>query len=386
MNNQQNSELDPEITGVDSNEVTFIKIYDSCTSSTPEFNPDLTHQVFPDEVIKGHTNPRIDIYYNGSTLDCYYAFSSDAQEKDCTDVDKHIANLLSPPGQQQPLLTTSLSHFESTFTSETSPLFTHTETIGDYYHEGVTYCINRCNLSSSPAIWPLHRRIESLMFLFIDEFGRIDLEEPGWTSFYVLKKISSSNYSLVGSMTAYSFFAYPDSTRLRLSQVFILPPFRGIGLAKKLVSSLYMTAVEVGAKDVLPESPGDSIVSVLDLFHCQLFRDFGVKLSDFENETYINKEKLLDICRKTALNYDLALRACEFFRFVSLQQKGLLEEDCVEFVKFRRDVKKRYYSNNVSSLLAMEVGEQKEKLDEMFTADLETYKNLLPGLERIMVD
>jgi len=55
----------------------------------------------------------------------------------------------------------------------------------------------------------------------------------------------NDGYSLAGYMSAYPFFAYPDGSRMRLSQFFILPPFQKQGHGSTSSSSFLVIYVVV---------------------------------------------------------------------------------------------------------------------------------------------
>ena len=50
--------------------------------------------------------------------------------------------------------------------------------------------------------------------------------------------------------TTFQFYAFPDRTRLRLSQIFVPPPHQHRGVGRALLQAVYDTAVERDALDV----------------------------------------------------------------------------------------------------------------------------------------
>ena len=54
----------------------------------------------------------------------------------------------------------------------------------------------------------------------------------------------------VGMATTFEFYAFPDRTRLRLSQIFVPPPHQHRGVGRALLLAVYVTAVERDALDV----------------------------------------------------------------------------------------------------------------------------------------
>ncbi len=53
-----------------------------------------------------------------------------------------------------------------------------------------------------------------------------------------------------GFCTVYSFYSYPDRSRLRVSQVLVLPPFQRQGVGRALLQAVYALADSRNALDV----------------------------------------------------------------------------------------------------------------------------------------
>jgi len=115
----------------------------------------------------------------------------------------------------------------------------------------------------------LHARIQFFLLFFIDASSYIDAEDAVWEILLLFERrpvpatatagadaatskrsasvasaarskpsSTGSNgaayaYSFVGYVTLYKFFAFPDSTRLRLSQIFVLPTHQRKGHGQK---------------------------------------------------------------------------------------------------------------------------------------------------------
>lgn len=54
----------------------------------------------------------------------------------------------------------------------------------------------------------------------------------------------------VGFCTLYTFYAYPDTKRFRLSQILVLPPFQHKGIGAALLQAAYVMADKCNAVDV----------------------------------------------------------------------------------------------------------------------------------------
>ncbi|XP_057548242.1 histone acetyltransferase type B catalytic subunit-like [Amaranthus tricolor] len=67
---------------------------------------------------------------------------------------------------------------------------------------------------------------------------------------------------LLGFIATYRFFHYPDSSRLRLSQILILPPYQHKGYGRHLVELLNHVAMSEDVYDLTVEEPVDSLQHV----------------------------------------------------------------------------------------------------------------------------
>jgi GNAT superfamily N-acetyltransferase len=54
----------------------------------------------------------------------------------------------------------------------------------------------------------------------------------------------------VGFCSFYSFYSYPDSSRLRLSQILVLPPHQSKGIGRALLEAVHAVAVQRCVLDV----------------------------------------------------------------------------------------------------------------------------------------
>ena len=49
----------------------------------------------------------------------------------------------------------------------------------------------------------------------------------------------NTRYAIAGYATVYEYYAYPDNTRPRISQMLVLPPFQRIGVGLQLLEKIY---------------------------------------------------------------------------------------------------------------------------------------------------
>lgn len=107
----------------------------------------------------------------------------------------------------------------------------------------------------------LYSRLVPLVLLLVDGSSPIDITDPNWELYFVIeKKIDEqgdSPYKLLGFAAAYRFFHYPDTSRLRLSQILVLPPYQNKGYGRYLLDLLHNIAISENVYDFAVEEPLD---------------------------------------------------------------------------------------------------------------------------------
>ena len=88
-------------------------------------------------------------------------------------------------------------------------------------------------------VYPWHARFEPMTLFFIDGASALDSEDEKWALIVVTResKTDPSSWRVVSFATVYEFYRYPASTRARLSQIVVLPPFQRQGLGGKTLES-----------------------------------------------------------------------------------------------------------------------------------------------------
>ena len=103
--------------------------------------------------------------------------------------------------------------------------------------------------------WPrhplqkLHARLQPLLFFFVDAASAIDQEDPGW---HLLTAVETSpeGVKVLGFATTYRLYHYPESARLKLAQILVLPPHQGRGAGSLLLMGAQALADELDACDL----------------------------------------------------------------------------------------------------------------------------------------
>lgn len=124
----------------------------------------------------------------------------------------------------------------------------------------------------------LYSRLIPLVLLLVDGSNPIDVTDPRWELYIVIHKRMDQQgdiqHRLLGFTAIYRFYHYPDSTRMRLSQILILPPYQHKGYGSFLTEVLSNVAVAENVHDFTVEEPLDSFQHVrtcVDIQHLLAF-------------------------------------------------------------------------------------------------------------------
>ncbi|KAL3825234.1 hypothetical protein ACJIZ3_021263 [Penstemon smallii] len=107
------------------------------------------------------------------------------------------------------------------------------------------------------AVGDLYSRLVPLVLLLVDGSNPIDVTDPSW-DIYILVR----GGRLLGFAAVYRFHRYPDSTRLRLGQILIIPPEQRKGYGRTLLEVLNNVAISENVYDLTIEEPIDSLQHV----------------------------------------------------------------------------------------------------------------------------
>lgn len=109
----------------------------------------------------------------------------------------------------------------------------------------------------------LYSRLVSLVLLLVDGSNPIDILDPRWEIYILVQKGQEDGLtSLLGFAAVYRFHRYPDSMRLRLGQILIIPPYQRKGYGGRLLQVLNGIAISEDVYDLTVEEPVDSLQHV----------------------------------------------------------------------------------------------------------------------------
>ncbi|KAK7385724.1 hypothetical protein VNO78_31540 [Psophocarpus tetragonolobus] len=132
-------------------------------------------------------------------------------------------------------------------------------------------------VAGNMATGQLYSHLIPLTLLLVDGSSPIDVTDSQWELYLVcLKKTEQQGEiqcRLIGFTAVYRFYHYPDDSRLRLSQILVLPPYQHKGYGRFLLEVLYDVAISENMFDFTVEEPLDhfqhvrTCVDTLRLLH-----------------------------------------------------------------------------------------------------------------------
>ncbi|KAI5061894.1 hypothetical protein GOP47_0022433 [Adiantum capillus-veneris] len=149
-----------------------------------------------------------------------------------------------------------------------------------------------------------HARLTPLALMFIEAATPIELKDPRWEVYVCLEKASNESscvWKMVGFCRVYRFFKYPDSTRLRVSQILVLPPYRGKQNGFHLLETVYQTAVERGSFEVTMEEPSSDLQVLRECMDTALLLSFDPVRSELQMA--LSKFKLNSELKGSIVNF-----------------------------------------------------------------------------------
>ncbi|KAI6679589.1 hypothetical protein NL676_033470 [Syzygium grande] len=109
----------------------------------------------------------------------------------------------------------------------------------------------------------LYSRLVPLVLLLVDGSNPIDITDSSWELYLLIHKTSDQqgNFQdrLLGFAAVYRFYRYPDSSRLRLGQILVLPLYQRKGYGRYLLEVLNNVAIADGVYDFTIEEPVDNL-------------------------------------------------------------------------------------------------------------------------------
>lgn len=241
------------------------------------FHPEYVHQIFGDtERILGYANLSIVIHILASTMQ-YHVGISYSEKLDTDDVSR-VTDIEGALSEYLVGYTKSSDEFlewigESK--KERNERALYGETIHSYSIESdasqpesdflVQFCQPYC-MEQKDSFHQFYKRLQSLIFLFIDAANEIDLDDDCWDIFITFMKVRGSvAHTPIAFCTTCKYYAYESLVRPRVSQILVLPPYQRTGHGMQLLDCIYTYYDRRDVKDITVEAPNEDYIILRDL-------------------------------------------------------------------------------------------------------------------------
>lgn len=260
------------------------------------FNPDMSHQMFGEkESIWGYHDLKIKLWFSAGSLKQYYK----VEYTDKVNAEEHgivAQNLEDKLMDQSCLLKDKFENVADfkTILDKDAETF---EPVGEKVHEytrvknGETrkFIVTKANLArAGEKLLDYHERIQIFLLWFVDAASYIDDEDDKWDFYFLFEEYETGKFAIAGYATVYRFFAYPDKTRPRISQILTLPPFQRMGHGNELMELIYREYRVKNVVDMTVEDPSENFQRVRDFLDCCLL----TSLPEFCKEKVLSRKKV----------------------------------------------------------------------------------------------
>lgn len=234
----------------------------------------------------------------------------------------------------------------------------------------------------------LLRKAQFMALMYIDALNYIDDEDSRWEVFFVYESYLSGEgirkYAFAGFTTVYRFYGHPHKTRLRISQVFIPPPFQHQGHGSKLLTAIYSYAkdqMKEKCLEVTVEDPNVEYQALRDRVDYRLFVGYIQEQLKHKPDWLIVDGPLIQWSKnfwehvRDALKIsNEQIRRCyelyTFSRITNIENKReyeLSERARNNYMRsFRLDVKRRIYQIYDMKRVAKEPEQRKKQLEDIW--------------------
>ncbi|EFA12371.1 histone acetyltransferase type B catalytic subunit [Tribolium castaneum] len=317
------------------NVITFRTVRDKQDLEDPprkgsSFKPDMAHQIFGEtEMIFGYKKLAINLFYLHNSAKCYVEVQTGGKIHENADDIMKALNPWLPENYR-----TEKSDFLADLDEE-KPGLMFGDVIDTFSTDSENvYKVTVCDLKN-PDFRQFHQRFETLIVWFIDGANFIDLEDPRWVIFYVYEEGPESHFTPVGFCTVYKFFLYPNLTRPRISQFFVLPTHQKRGIGTNLYKAVYNYLKQ------MPDSGDITVEEPTEVF--QKIRDFCDSLHIYEdlegkgiNITTQNLKQINEFLKKHKIGKRQAQRVFDILECLTAHKNGYKE-----YVKFTEGIRSR---------------------------------------------
>ena len=224
------------------------------------FHPAYTNQVFGDgeqpetlETIRGYKGLEVDVWLHATTMTAYAEMRYKAKATLGRRPDDVLKLLAEPFGGT--LMTDATAYGAALGQAVVATAAVGRLRAVSRWEGGAVLLAPRGHPLLKMVVGPT----QPVLFFFIDGASIIELDDK-WE---VLLLLDGSR--LAGLATLYNYYAWPDRTRLRLSQMLVLPPYQRKGYGTRLIEAINALAVERDCLDLTVEDPTEEMQRLRDV-------------------------------------------------------------------------------------------------------------------------
>ncbi|XP_055317994.1 histone acetyltransferase type B catalytic subunit [Sitodiplosis mosellana] len=316
-------------------------------NTATSFHPEFAHQIFGEnECIFGYKDLKIRLFYTAGPLNIYMGLKYTSRIEDIQsdglksdDVTGDISKLLTTGCYY-----TNIDEFlkkldkEESFVPFGEKIFSWD--IEQDNNTRRTFEIYECSVKT-PGFLAYHARLQTFLLWFVDAASYIDTTDDQWMFFVAYEKYTSTSngntqYATVGYSTVYTYYAYPQNIRPRISQMLVLPPFQSMGIGAQIIETIYNKFNrDDKVVDITVEDPSDDFRRVrnfVDAKLCYALPEFAPeKLKEGFSKEMIEAAKQ---------KYKINPKQCRIV-YEILRLKATNVNDPDEYTAYRLCVKKR---------------------------------------------
>ena len=232
----------------------------------------------------------------------------------------------------------------------------------------------------TPGFRDYHRRMQLFVLLFIEGASYIQEDETNWEFFTLYEKATEAGkttWHFMGYTSLYKFWCWPDSSRIRLSQFVILPPYQKQGHGGALYTTVYdQIRSRPAVSELTVEDPSEDFDRLRDGNDLRRLLDPGGFVETAKAAGKLHAPVDAKWIESQRLDHKLAPR--QWARVLEMVQLMNLDtSDAEQIRQYRLQVKARIYRQNKDILIQLDKAQQRAKLQETFEGVVEEYGDMV---------
>jgi histone acetyltransferase 1 len=236
----------------------------------------------------------------------------------------------------------------------------------------------------TPGFRDYHRRMQLFVLLFIEGASYIQEDETNWEFFTLYEKVRGASgadddatWHFMGYTSLYKFWCWPDSSRVRLSQFVVLPPYQKQGHGGALYTTVYdQIRKRSSVSELTVEDPSEDFDRLRDGNDLRRLLAPGGFVETAKKQGKLHAPLDAEWIEAQRLEHKLAPR--QWARVLEMVQLMNLDTgDAEQIRQYRLQVKARIYRQNKDILIQLDKTQQRAKLQETFEGVMDEYGDMV---------